>query len=137
MGNRSCLVAAFLFSAMPAAARGAGDDVRQLQFIWPKPTPATPCELRESERPAASTKRRFRGTVDFQDERPVCSVQIARPRFNDLYGFCGVAYGGNQAREFYGCWVHYFPRYVSFSYSYSSESDSGAAPACAFVCTRK
>jgi hypothetical protein len=119
--------------AMAASAAAAGD-ARQLRFDWPNPTAATTCELVDNARDAKKPMR-YAGTVERQDMGLVCTVQIARRRFDATYRACAIDYADSPPRERYACWLSYTPREVVFLYSYSDEPT--VAPPCAFACIAK
>jgi len=127
----------FPYLVVPVAltvAMTAAAETRQLRFAWPNPTADTTCELVESAR---DTKKptRFAGTVERQGMGVVCTVQVARRRFDAAYKACAIDYADSPPREHYACWLSYSSREVTFLYSYSDEPT--VAPVCAFACTAK
>jgi len=125
------------YLAVPVAltvAMTAAAETRQLRFAWPNPSTETACELVESARDAKKPMR-FAGTVERQGMGLVCTVQIARRRFDAAYRACAIDYAESPPREHYACWLSYSPREVTFLYSYSDEPT--VAPLCAFACTAK
>jgi len=132
MGGNSLTISYLAVPVALAVAMTAAAETRQLRFAWPNPTTDTACELVESA-PDAKNPLRFTGTVERQGMGVVCTVQIARRRFDASYRACAIDYADSPPREHYACWLSYTPREVVFLYSYSDEPT--VAPACAFACT--
>jgi hypothetical protein len=111
----------------------AAEAAHHLSFSWPKPTPASPCDLEDPGLVAKRQSLRFAGTVERDEFGVACTVQIARRRFDALYRFCTVENVDAVPRERYACLVVYSPAHVTFVYSYTD--DYYGAPACEFACS--